>query len=181
MKVTGLILFVGLIIHALFDPLAILRNQIERNKLQKELTTAKAIWDSQNITDYSYEMIYWIPLWGECGAKIMVRQGKIIEVVEQRHGGIDLEFPEPVILDKEDWDKDFCHYSNFTIPEVFEAVQGKVNIKITIGAAFDPENGFVTWYYGNQNVNHGILHTFVTESEFSYRFNNFQNLDPSIP
>ena len=165
----------------LFDPFAPYINHLKLNALQAELNIAKAKWDSRNIENYSYQIQYWAPLWGGCSAKITVRQGKIIAVIETRHGGFD-KLPTPITLQPDQWSHDNCYYSNFTIPEVFDQLQTTIKKDtVSLDVVFDQEFGFVNQYHGSPNVGHGLLTTYITDSEFLYEFSNFQNLDVSVP
>ena len=175
----AIIVIFACLIEYLFDPIDPYTNKLALKKLQSELTVAKEKWTSQNINNYSVEVEYWVPLLGPCHGKITVINGEVIEVFEKTD-----RFDENsnfVAITKERRENDHCYYTDLTIPEVFESVQQVINEKITIEALFDPDLGFVTRYYGSQNVRRGLLNPWINDSEFSYFFRNFQKLEPTEP
>lgn len=175
----GIFLFLCLC-NILFDPLAPYINRKKMDDLQVEFNTAKAKWNSQNITDYSYDVEYFIPLIGVCGAQIIVKQGEIIGVTETINGGFD-KLPTPIALSAPEWQHEYCDYSErLTIPNVFNRVQVLINANKTLDVIFNKEFGYVENYYGSENVGYA-LQNFIADSEFSYTFGNFQHLNNTTP
>ena len=166
-------------IQILFDPFSSYINQRKLDQLEAELTIAEEKWEAQHISNYSVEVSYFIPLMGICPGRITVKDSVVIKV-EERSRGQD-ENSEYVIITKEKRENNWCYYTNLTIPEVFNRVKDKINDKVTIVALFDTEKGFVTRYYGNENVGWGLFNSRVSDSEFSYTFTNFQVLESEKP
>jgi hypothetical protein len=144
------------------------------------LNAAQEKWNSKNIRNYTYEVHYGRAMWGGCDAIITVKQGKLIGVTETMHGGFE-KLPMPVALDYDQWNHDNCDYSSATIPEVFDKIQRIIKLNIWLNIIFDQKYGFITEYYGDPNVSHGLLTVSITDSGFSYTLRDFQNLDVSVP
>lgn len=167
------------VIQFLFDPFSHYINQRKLDQLETELTIAEEKWEAQHISGYTVEVSFIIPLIGICPGRITVKDGIVIKV-EERSRRWD-ENSEYVIITKEKRENTWCYYTDLTIPEVFSKVKDKIRDKVTIEANFDTEKGFVTRYYGNENVGWGLFDSRVSESEFSYTFTNFQVLEPEKP
>lgn len=178
--ITAILLLAGSLIQYLYDPLAPYRNQKQLDKLQSELDKAREKWNSQNIKDYAFDVEYGFALVGNCGAKITVRQGKVIRVVQTMYGGFE-ELSEPVVLEPKDWDHEYCHYSNLTIPQIFSIVQEEIKEGGVVDASFDPELGFVTEYGADPNISYAPLRGVVTDSGRGLVLSNFQKLGSSVP
>ena len=149
--------------------------------LQIEFDTAKVKWDSQGIKDYSYDVEYIVPMIGICGAQIIVKQGEIVKVAETINDGLG-KLPTPIVLSAPEWKHEHCDYSeHLTIPNIFDRVQMLINANRTLDVNFNREFGYVEQYYGNANIGYAFLKTYITESEFSYIFSNFQRLDNTTP
>ncbi|MFT3893311.1 MAG: DUF6174 domain-containing protein [Anaerolineales bacterium] len=164
----------------LFDPFAPSVNRHKLDKLQVELNRAKAKWESQNITSYSYAVQYSVPMLRDCGAQITVEKGEIVEVIETMHG-VD-KLPTPIALSKPQWSYEYCNYSEgLTISEAFDKIQKLIKANMSLNVTFNQQFGFIEQYYGSPNVQHGRLNGYITESEFSYTFSNFQRSDNATP
>lgn len=181
-KIVILILFIGFMIQCLFDPLATYKNQKKLGELQTELNKQKGKWDMQDITNYSFEVETFVAVRGFCRAKITVHTERVVKVAVYNYPPFE-ERPAdllPDVLEIDEWDGD-CGYWHITVSQIFDALQDSLNDKIKVDAEFDPEFGFVTRYYGSSNVSYGRLNCCVADSEFSYRFYNFQILGPPAP
>jgi hypothetical protein len=165
----------------MYDPLSPYMNRKKLDSIQVEFDVAKEKWNSEHIENYSYEVLYSVPMWGGCGAKLTVKQGKLVEVIETMHGGID-KLPTPIALSQDQWDSDYCDYSKgLTIPEVFYDVEKIIKSNWSLEVVFDEQFGFIAQYYGSPNIRNGLLNGYITESEFGYTFSNFQCLDGTTP
>ena len=175
---TGILVFLCLY-GFLFDPLGPYLNRRKLDGLQTDFNVAKAKWEARGIKNYSYVVEKGVSLWGECSARLTVRAGKLVEVIEIIHGGPS-KLSTPVSLPYDNWRRDICDYSNLTIPEVFDRVQMILtNNSAILDATFDQEFGFVDQYDGSPNIRQGLLIVSIADSGFYYKFSNFQSLDVS--
>ena len=180
----GVVLFIGILIQVLYDPISSVRHSLLVSNVRSELPQARSKWDSLGISDYTFEIRGVAPLICRPSAIIEVRNGVVVKVVTKDF----LSDVSPAqVLPPEKWsDPDWgeevflCSYYHFTMPQIFDLIEKTLqNFPSSIMQAdFDLEYGYVSDFNYGLYVGYGLLKPRVSECCYDLSISNFQPLSP---
>ena len=179
------LLFVGILIQVLYDPISSVRHSLMVSNVRVELPQARAKWDAAGITDYTFEI--------QGDARSICQPSAMIEVMNNSVVKVEakdfMSDDSPVqLLPPEQWaDPDWgeevflCSYFHFTMPQFFELVEQTLQSYPTsiMQAEFDEEHGFVSDFSFGIYVGYGLLRPGISNCCNEFQIRNFQVLtDP---
>lgn len=174
-----IVIVVVFVIQILFDPLSGIKNWSENLQARIGLPSARAKWEAQNITHYSFAI--GTGIYGLCiaSARVEVRDGKVVQVNHKDFLETMKVSENPMPPDR--WanpyypDEFFCDYANFTMPQLFDEVEESLGFVSSI--SFDTQHGFISLVrFGNPN-GRGLLSGRVDHCCTGFGIHNFQVLD----
>jgi hypothetical protein len=172
-----LLIVAGLVVQVLFDPLAGVFNEMRVLLYRQELPMAKARWEKAMLNDYQVDVRGSVPLNCVFAARLITRQGKLVEV--QR---LDLQPGlTPVVLGGSlDTERPGCKIVDLTIPQVLndlsELLQQTDPARTEINILFDPQFGYVKHYGVGILHSEGLFSPGIGDCCSSFDFANFQTL-----
>ena len=173
------IVIVGLVVQFLLDPLSRLQNMSENAEARLGLPLARARWQAQNITNYSFEL--GTGFGGICmpSARIEVKQGKVVQVYPKdiwQSGRISkTPLPRSKWASSHYADVFLCDYANFTMPQIFDEVERSLRHASKI--SFDAKYGFVSGVRWGSPGGRGLLDPKISDCCTSLGIQNFQLLE----
>jgi len=177
------IVFVGILIQILYDPISSVRHSLLISSVRSELPQARANWDSLGIDDYIFEIQGIAPLICQPSAIVEVRNGLVVKVETKDFlsGDSPAQNIPPERWADPDWGEEvfLCSYYHFTMPQIFDLVEATLRNypSSIIDAEFDPEYGFVTRFEYGLYVGKGLLRPKVSECCSKLTIKNFRVLD----
>jgi hypothetical protein len=152
-------LIVGLAIQFLFDPLTSMRNFGQSLEAQIGIPIARARWEAQRITHYSFDVRAFNQV---CllAARVEVRNDKVVRV-NLRDYFEETEAVSKIPLPRAEWANPYyadlfaCNYANFTIPQIFDMV-GEASRSVS-RISFDAQYGFVSEVHFGSFGGNGLL------------------------
>ncbi len=176
----GSLLLIGILIQVLFDPISSVRHDWEISRVRAEFPNAHAKWDSQKITDYTFEIKTLEPFVCQPHAMIEVKNDVVARVETISNAGLQL-LP-PYQWADADWGNEvfLCDYANFTMTQIFSLLDSALHndSSVILQADFDPEYGFVARYSYGLFVGHGLLSPKISECCGGFSISNFEPLQP---
>ena len=178
-----IVLLVGLVIQALYDPISSVRHSMMLSSVRAELPQARAKWDAAEVTDYMFEIKGVAPLICQPAAMIEVRNNSVVKV-EAKNSLVD-DSPAQILPPEKwadpDWGEEvfLCSYYHFTMPQILDLVGVTLDNypSSIIDAEFDPEYGFVTRFEYGLYVGKGLLRPKVSDCCNQLVVKDFQVLD----
>ena len=179
----AVILFVGILIQVLYDPISSVKHSLLVSSVRAELPQARAKWESLGINDYTFEVQGIAPLICQPSASIEVRNDEVIKV--EKKNFLSEDFPTQILPSEKwadpDWGEEvfLCSYYHFTMPQILDLVEVTLDNypKSIIDAEFDPEYGFVTSFEYGLYVGKGLLRPKVSDCCNQLVIKDFQVLD----
>ena len=179
-KWVGSILFVGILIQILVDPISSVRHSLLISNVRTELPAARAKWDSLGITDYTFEIEGDARSICRPSASVEVRNDEVVNVETKDFALNDAPaqfLPQDQWADP-DWGEEvfLCSYFHFTMPQIFSLVEVTLqNFPASIvQAEFDPEYGYVTEFSYGIYAGYGALSPHIEDCCNNFIIRNFQ-------
>jgi len=178
------VLFVGILIQVLYDPISSVRHSLLVSHVRTELPQARTKWDSLGISDYTFEIQGVAPLICQPSVIVEVRDGAVVKVETNEFLSADSPAQNlpPEKWSDPDWGEEnfLCSYYHFTMPQIFNLVEVTLQDypASIMQAEFDPEHGFVTKFEYGLYVGKGLLRPKVSECCNNFSIRNFQPLPP---
>ena len=179
-KTIWVVLVILLVIQVLFDPLSPILSFSQSVKSKILLPLVRQKWESQNITHYSYD-VYAFSQMCFMGANIEVDDDVVVHV-----GPVKKPDPWDMIQGIPQQNPDFppdtwflCDYKNYTVPNLFDYLEKKVQITRLTGTSisFDNTYGFISDFRLDWSSGYGLLDPKISSCCYGFRIWNFQVLD----
>jgi hypothetical protein len=186
-KIIAVSLIIGIIIQVLFDPISSLKHSLEISSARAELPGARAKWEAQKITDYTFEIIGNAPLICQPSAIIEVKNDVVVKVETK---DFLLEDSPKYVLAPDKWaDPDWgeevflCNYANFTMTQIFDRLDTVLHYTPTtlILVDFDPSQGFITRLSYGLYIGNGLLRPNISDCCNELIVKNFQPMSNQKP
>ena len=181
------VLFVGLIIQVLFDPISSTRHSLLVSRVRTELPLARAKWESLGINDYTFEIQGDARSICQPSAIIEVRNDKVVKVEIKDFAAADtpVQLLPPDQWADSDWGEEvfLCSYFHFTMPQIFDLIEQTLrNYPSSImRAEFDPEYGFVSDFRFGIYDGYGLLNPRISDCCNDLVIKSFQPLTDTPP
>jgi len=177
-----IVLFVGILIQILYDPVSSVRHSLLVSDVRSELPQARSKWDSLGISDYTFEFQGVAPLICQPSAIIEVRNGVVVKV--ETKDFLSENSPAQVLPPEKwsnpDWGEEvfLCSYYHFTMPQIFDLVEKTLQDfpSSIMQANFDPGYGYVSDFNYGLYVGYGLLRPRVSECCYDLSVRKFQPL-----
>jgi len=176
-----IILFFGILIQILYDPISSARHHLGIANLRTELPEARAKWDALGITNYSFEIVGDARSICKPSAIVEVRENEVVKVETMDFAGDSS--PQLLSMDKwadPDWGEEvfLCSYFHFTMPQFFDLIDETLrNYPSSImQAEFDPQYGFVSHFKFGIYVGYGLARPKLSNCCNEFEIRNFQML-----
>jgi hypothetical protein len=178
-----IILFFGLLIQILYDPISSAKHALTISRVRTELSEARVKWDVLGITDYSFEIVGDARSICKPSAIVEVRENEVVKV-ETKDFAED-STPQLLSMDKwadPDWGEEvfLCSYFHFTMPQFFDLVDETLrNYPSSITRAeFDPRYGFVSRFNFGIYAGYGLARPKLSNCCNEFKIRSFQILTP---
>jgi len=174
-KEIAIILFIGILIQVLYDPISSANHSLKVFYTQNQLPRQRAKWEAQAITEYSFEIRGNGRSICEPSAVVEVKNDLVVNVQTTDSPGQPL--PSEKWSDPGWGDEVFlCNYANFTMTRIFDLVDSTLQDfpSSIMRADFDPRYGFVTDFSFGIYVGYGLLKPQVTDCCNLFSITNFQ-------
>jgi hypothetical protein len=181
-KAAAIILFIGILIQVLYDPISSAKHSLEVSGVRTELPQARAKWEAFGITDYRFDI--------QGNARSICQPSAIIEVkndviVKVETRDFSSKNSRAQLLPPEKWadpgwgDEVFlCNYARFTMTQIFDLLDNTLQNypSSVMRAEFDPEYGFLADFSYGIHVGYGLLKPQVGDCCNILSIKNFQPL-----
>lgn len=121
------ILFIGILIQVLYDPISSARHSLMVSNVRTELPAARAKWESLGITDYTFEIQGDARSICQPSAMIEVRNNSVVKVEAKDFTTTDspAQILPPDRWADPDWGEEvfLCSYFHFTMPQILDQVE----------------------------------------------------------
>jgi len=173
------ILLVGL--RILYDPISSAKHALTVSRVRAEFPQAHAKWDTNGVTDYSFELIGDARSICKPSAIVEVRSGEVVKVETKNF----TEDSASQLLSMDQWaDPDWgeevflCSYFHFTMLQFFDLVDETLrNYPSSImQVEFDPKYGFVSHFKFGIYVGYGLARPRLSNCCNEFEIRNFQVL-----
>ena len=176
----GVILFVGILIQVLYDPISSVKHSLLVSHVRTELPQARAKWESLGIDDYTFEIVGDARSICKPSAIIEVRNDEVVKVETQDFASTDAPaqlLPSDQWADP-DWGEEvfLCSYYHFTMPQIFDLIDITLrNYPASIMQAdFDAQYGFVSDLNFGIYVGYGLARPKLDNCCNEFHIRNFQ-------
>jgi len=175
-----IILFIGILIQVLYDPVSSVRHSLLISNVRTELPATRAKWDSLRITDYTFEIQGDARSICQPSAIIEVRNDEVVKVETKDFAAADVPvqlLPTDRWADP-DWGEEvfLCSYFHFTMPQIFTLVEVTLRNypSSIVQVGFDPEYGYVTEFSYGIYAASGALSLRIDDCCNKFIIRNFQ-------
>jgi hypothetical protein len=179
-RAAGVILVFGIIIQVLYDPISSAKHSLKVYGVQHQFPLARAKWQAQGITNYTFEI--------QGNDRSICTPSAIIEVKNDVVVRVETKDPSSKnspaqLLSPQKWydegwgDEVFlCNYGHFTMTQIFDLLDSILQDypSSIMQADFDPKYGFLTKFSYGIYVGYGLLKPQISNCCNVLSVNNFQ-------